>query len=101
MLPAATLSAAPENPPAPGDQYDPAVAFDGTNYLVVWRDDRALSDVHGARVTQQGAVLDEDSIRSRRDPATSGSREVAFDGTNYLVVWEDIVDNDRHVYGRE
>jgi hypothetical protein len=40
--------------PAPGVQTLPSVAFDGTNYLVVWQDNREpdadISTVWGARV---------------------------------------------------
>ena len=80
---------------ASGNQIEPGVASDGTNYLVVWQhlpttranDDR--SDIFGARVTRAGEVLDPEGIPI----ATTTDREsrpvVAFDGTNYLVAWEE------------
>lgn len=81
-------------------QEAPAIAFDGTNYMVVWQDEPGGSDIYGARVGTNGEVLDpggkliSPSIRLKRDPA------IAFDGTNYLVIWEDELHNTWHdVYG--
>ncbi|MFO7674983.1 MAG: hypothetical protein R6X12_01495 [bacterium] len=61
---------------------NPAVAFDGQNYLVVWHTDHY---VKGARVRPGGTVVDPSGFNI----STSGGRfaDVAFDGENYLVVW--------------
>jgi hypothetical protein len=65
-------------------------AFDGHKYLVVWEDSRlGLWDIYGAFVKPDGsseapfpiATETADRNRSLVDP------KVAFDGTNYLVVW--------------
>jgi hypothetical protein len=73
----------------------PAAASDSTNYLVVWQDNRSDSiwHVYGARVSPQGALLDPAVIPVTAVPSDQRSPAVAFDGTNYLVVWRG-VDND-------
>jgi hypothetical protein len=69
----------------------PAVAFDGTNYLVVWQDERAGKwyDIYGARVGTDGGVLDPDGIVISDAGWSQKYPDVAFDGSNYLVVWYD------------
>ena len=73
------------------DQYAPAVTFDGTNYLVVWQDERNgdTSDIYGARVNRAGGVLDPSGIAITTAANAQYSPSVAFAGTNYLVVWQD------------
>lgn len=81
---------------SPGEQVYPDVAFDGTNYLVVWRDTRtgsgpsADTDVYGVRVSPAGAVLDIPEIAIVTAPRTQGEPKVASSGGNWLVVWNDI-----------
>ena len=71
---------------APGNQYSPSVVFGGSTYLVVW----AVPGIRGARVTGEGSVLDPDGIVVS---ALSAQSPVdAFDGTNYLAVWDNQVD---------
>ena len=71
----------------------PAVDFDGTNFLVVWEDSRNGSwedaDIYGARVTPQGTVLDTAGIGIAQASDRQNQVAVAFDGTDFLVVWYD------------
>ncbi|MFP2906706.1 hypothetical protein ACLESD_16925 [Pyxidicoccus sp. 3LFB2] len=81
--------------PASAAQLEPAVAFDGTNYLVVWVDHResnrrgsdAASSLMGARVSRDGQMLDPLGFEITTTPNYHAAPAVAFDGTNYLVVW--------------
>jgi len=76
--------------PAASDQAYPAVAFDGTTYLVVWEDTRGdTRDIYAARVSASGTVLDSSGIAISTAAYDQRSPAVAFDGTNYTVTWED------------
>src|SRR5439155_3476932 len=79
--------------PAPDDQEEPAVAANGNGYFVVWADKRTYSateyDIYGASVSSTGEVLDPGGIPICTDPGRQTSPRIAFNGENYLVVWED------------
>jgi hypothetical protein len=72
-----------------GVQYAPSIGFDGTNFLVTWTDGRgALEQIYGARVSSSGVVLDPDGFPILSENDEQVSSDIAFDGTNYLVVWQ-------------
>ena len=78
-------------------QVFPEVAFDGSNYLVVWRDTRSCStplsstecehDIFGARVTPDGKVLDPGGFLISAMQGSKYMPKVSFGGGRYLVVW--------------
>ncbi len=67
----------------------PTVAFGDTNYLVAWEKNAGYGNIEATRVDQNGTVLDPVPIAIATNYYSEMSPAVAFDGTNYLVVWED------------
>ncbi|MCO5169720.1 MAG: hypothetical protein M9894_25560 [Planctomycetes bacterium] len=83
---------------ADGHRFSPAVAFGGAHFLVVWSDERSGDqDLRGARVDRDGLVNPNDATAGVVISAFPGGQPdraaLAFDGTNFLVVW----DEDRNV----
>ena len=74
----------------PESQTGASVSFDGTNFLIVWESRRSgspeLYDTYGKFVSRAGvpgtALLISQAPSPRWNPTS-----VAFDGTNYLAVW--------------
>ncbi len=84
----------------PNQQVFPRVAFDGTNYFVVWNDSRyGQWDVFGTRVSQNGDVLDPFGILIYQSGNDEFYSDIAFDGTNYLVVFGHYNGTDYDIYG--
>lgn len=75
---------------SPSQQRDVAVAFDGARFLVVWQTrregDPELWDVFGCFVSPSGAKAAPFRI-SQSTSASHNPLSLAFDGSNYLVVW--------------
>jgi hypothetical protein len=67
----------------------PGIVGDGTNFFVVWG---VSSNIRGARVSQEGIVLDAAGITIATG---SGTPSVVFDGTYFLVIWV----NGSEIYG--
>jgi len=75
----------------PGDQLFPSVVSNDIGYFVVWSDKRSGNlDIYGARVSLDGSVLDPDGILIWTTSNNELRPSVAWDGTNYLVVWQGI-----------
>jgi hypothetical protein len=73
------------------NQFFPAVAFNGSGYFVVWEDFRnGTWDIYGARISPQGEVLDPEGKLIWKTPNYEVRADIAWDGNNYLVVWEGI-----------
>ena len=73
------------------EQFDPSVAWNGTNFLVVWVDERngSDSDIYGTRVSSAGVALDPAGIAICITSGYQFSPSVAWDGSHFLVVWQD------------
>lgn len=76
---------------APGTQRWPAIASNGTDYVVAWQDFRGGGDdIYGAHVTAAGAVTTGDGVIVNTAPDVQHEPWVASNGTGYLVVWVDL-----------
>lgn len=67
------------------------IAFDGTNYFAVWQEARTAGrfDIYGGRVTPTGTLLDPNGIALSTAAGDQFCPKVAWNGSSYLVVWED------------
>jgi hypothetical protein len=78
---------------AANDQLNPSAASNGTDYFVAWQDYRSgtHSDVYGARVASDGAVLDDPWVGIAVSTAANdqGPPSAASNGTDYFVAWHD------------
>ncbi len=73
------------------DQINPAVAWNGTYFLVAWTDKRAsdgLPHIYGARVTSSGQVLDPQGFAISNLTAQQDNCAVASNGSTWFVVWQ-------------
>jgi len=88
-------SAALEICPAQEDQNHPAIAWGQESFLAVWDDLRNQNlDIYGARIDSLGQVLDSLGLPIRLDSGLDQRRPtIAFDGENYLVVWQSDLDS--------
>ena len=75
----------------------PAVASNGTDFLVAWEDTRGsygawwgpLTDIYGTRVDAAGTVLDPLGLAISTASSSQRHPKIASNGTDYLVTWYD------------
>lgn len=76
---------------ANSDANAPHIATDGTNYFVTWIEDRfAYTEIFGARISQNGQVLDQNGILLsgiNTNYTFPGSSSLCFDGVNYVAAF--------------
>jgi hypothetical protein len=85
---------------APGSQAEPAVAFDGTNWLVTWQDIRSAAyyDIYAARVSPAGTVLDPGGFVVSGAQYSQFNPAVTWTGTSFIVTWQDYRDIKFDIY---
>ncbi|UCG43968.1 MAG: hypothetical protein JSU73_04985 [candidate division WOR-3 bacterium] len=94
----------PHGFPISSGEYEasPAVTFDGTHNAVVWFDQHpgaADYNIYAARVNGDGVVLDPQNIVVSSAAVSQRRPETAFDGTNFLAVWDENCDVGRDIRG--
>jgi len=81
----------------------PVVAFDGTNFLVVWSDNReppvGRLHLYGKLVTQAGVVLDSSEFRVCPLDSDQVEPDLCFGAGSYYCVWIDCRQYFRYPYG--
>ncbi len=83
----------------PSAQGNPAVASNGTVYLVVWQEYRLDTgdDIYATRVSPAGVVLDPDGFAITTAPYFQTSPAVASNGTDFFVGWTSFAGDNGHV----
>ena len=70
----------------------PDIAFGGVNYLMVWQEGQSSNGYHdicAARVSPVGVPIDSGAILIAGGDYDCGLPSVTFDGTDYVVAWDD------------
>ena len=83
---------------------EPRVAFGKTNYLAFWGDDYITNaiDLYGQLVSSSGAKVGSafPLLQSLGTHGFQAEQDIAFDGTNFLLVWEDSNSGNGVFYGQ-
>jgi len=67
----------------------PTVTFGDTCFLASWTEGMEQADIYAARVSVSGNVIDTAGIQLCSGPTYEMCSSVGFDGTRYLVMWEE------------
>ena len=93
-----------EDVPYPDYHFQPSCAFDGSNYLVVWAytaNGELQQEIKGQLVSGSGILIDTNFIIYEASNGFVHPPRVNFDGSNYLVVWdEEVGDGADYIKGR-
>jgi hypothetical protein len=83
------------------DQHVPRIAFNGSDYLVVWYNGREYLgyDVYGTLVDTNGLVLQPEGIQICIAEGHQVYPSAASDGNNYFIVWQDNLDPPTNIWG--
>lgn len=92
--PTITAEVAVDSPIAGGsgaNVFAPQIASDGSNFLAVWSDQRngLENDIWGVLVAADGTLLTPLGIEIASTAGVQQNPAVTFDGTRYIVAWED------------
>jgi hypothetical protein len=95
--PVVSAEVAPDSPvvaPTGQTQQQGAIAYGAGEYLAVWSDNRtdsSYADIWGTRLDSTGTVIDTVGIRIAATSGIQSRPAVGFDGTAFVVAWEDFL----------
>lgn len=78
----------------------PAIAFDGSNYLVVWVEDTNDTDIYGQFISPSGTFEAGNFVIESNNFPSDNPISIVFDGTNYLVLFHDEINDEWDICGR-
>lgn len=73
-----------------GHQVKPKVAWNGTNYLIVFEHhpNESTSDIYGCRISASGQSLNGTGFSIQEDEIIKLNPDLASDGEDFLVIWD-------------
>lgn len=83
---------------APGNSINPSLVFTGSEFGLAWMDARTGNfEIFFARLAADGTKLGTD-IQLTNDPHFSTSPALAWNGSEYALVWTDFLSNGQGIY---
>lgn len=82
----------------------PSAAFDGSNWLIAWHryaGGTTSNDIFAARLGKTGPVLDAAAITVSKETEPEYAPHVAFDGTDFLVMWRTSLAVNAQKFGKD